>query len=243
MKLRPFWRYCGAKWRLAPRYPAPRYDTIVEPFAGAAGYSLRYPDRRVVLVDIYPVIAEIWRWLIGTSSSEILSLPIVDAIDDLPWSTPEGARLLIGMCMSNVVSRPRETASRWLVDRRGHGWCEGWSMKMRDRIARQVDHIRHWLVIEGSYLQAPSVGATWFIDPPYRGRPGSRYVHGSAGIDYSELAHWCQSLDGQVIVCESADARWLPFRQFATTNGVGGATSAEGVWLSDEEETFGWSPS
>jgi hypothetical protein len=32
--LRPFWRYYGGKWRAAPRYPAPRYDTIIEPFAG-----------------------------------------------------------------------------------------------------------------------------------------------------------------------------------------------------------------
>jgi len=42
--LRPFWRYYGGKWRAAPSYPSPRCETIIEPFAGAAGYSLRYPD-------------------------------------------------------------------------------------------------------------------------------------------------------------------------------------------------------
>ena len=50
--LRPFWAYYGGKWRAAPRYPRPMHDTIIEPFAGAAGYSLRYPDRNVVLVEL-----------------------------------------------------------------------------------------------------------------------------------------------------------------------------------------------
>jgi len=49
MKLRPFWRYYGGKFRAAPRYPTPTHKTIVEPFAGAAGYSLRVDDLRVHL--------------------------------------------------------------------------------------------------------------------------------------------------------------------------------------------------
>lgn len=73
--LRPFWRYYGAKWRIAPRYPAPRHRTIVEPFAGAAGYSLRYPDRDVILVEKYHVIAEIWRWLIAATPDEVRAIP------------------------------------------------------------------------------------------------------------------------------------------------------------------------
>jgi len=32
--------YYGSKSKLAQHYPTPKYDTIVEPFAGAAGYSL-----------------------------------------------------------------------------------------------------------------------------------------------------------------------------------------------------------
>ena len=39
--LKPFWRYYGGKYRAAPAYPPPRLGTIVEPFAGSAGYSLR----------------------------------------------------------------------------------------------------------------------------------------------------------------------------------------------------------
>lgn len=44
-KLKPFFTYFGGKYRIAPRYPKPQYNTIIEPFAGSAGYSLRYPER------------------------------------------------------------------------------------------------------------------------------------------------------------------------------------------------------
>jgi len=58
--VRSFFYFYGGKWLAAPRYPAPRYDTIIEPFAGSAGYSLRYPDKRVVLVERDPKIAATW---------------------------------------------------------------------------------------------------------------------------------------------------------------------------------------
>src|SRR5689334_5925034 len=87
--LKPFWRYYGGKWRAAPRYPTPLHDTIVEPFAGAAGYSLRYPDRRVILVDAYPVIAGMWRYLIRVSADEIRRIPEVEHVDALPSWVPQ----------------------------------------------------------------------------------------------------------------------------------------------------------
>ena len=37
--------YYGRKKQIAKYYPEPKYDTIVEPFAGSAAYSLyRLPD-------------------------------------------------------------------------------------------------------------------------------------------------------------------------------------------------------
>lgn len=59
--------------------------------------------------------------------------------------------------------------------------------------------------------------ATWFIDPPYRGRPGSHYRYGSKLIDYTNLAAWCQMLPGQVIVCEQHGADWLPFERLSSS--------------------------
>lgn len=52
--LRPFFNYYGGKWRAALHYPGPRYDHIIEPFAGSAGYALRYYQRRITLVDSDP---------------------------------------------------------------------------------------------------------------------------------------------------------------------------------------------
>ena len=55
--IRPFFTFYGGKYRAAPRYPKPKHSRIIEPFAGSAGYSMRYPDLNVTLVDAAPVIA------------------------------------------------------------------------------------------------------------------------------------------------------------------------------------------
>jgi hypothetical protein len=104
--LKPFWRYYGGKFRAAPRYPQPLHDTIVEPFAGAAGYSLRHFQRNIVLVEKYAVLAEMWRYLIGVSSAEVLAIPEVEHVDDLPASTPQGARWLVGFAMNAACATP-----------------------------------------------------------------------------------------------------------------------------------------
>lgn len=38
------WSYYGTKKKIAKYYPSPQYDKIIEPFAGAAQYSL-YGDK------------------------------------------------------------------------------------------------------------------------------------------------------------------------------------------------------
>lgn len=232
--LRPFWRYYGAKWRIAPRYPAPRHRTIVEPFAGAAGYSLRYPDRDVILVEKYHVIAEIWRWLIAATPDEVRAIPCVDAVADLPAWVPDGARWLVGFNLGAQLKRPQLNLSSGLAARRGRGrgWCEGWTSAMRERVALQVSAIRHWTVIEGDFATAPDVEATWFIDAPYQ-IAGQGYVHGSGALNYAELARWCRTRRGQTIVCEAAGADWLPFSPFGSVCGMSGAPSHEAIWEPD----------
>lgn len=148
--LRPFWRYYGGKWRAAKSgaYPQPLYDTIIEPFAGAAGYSLVYgADRPVILVEKYPTIAAIWRWLIGADPQEIRAIPEVDSVDDLPEWVPQAARWLIGFTMNSAASTPRKTlsAGRRML-RAKHRQFEGWTAAMRERVAEQVPFIRTWRV-------------------------------------------------------------------------------------------------
>lgn len=230
--LRPFWRYYGAKWRIAPRYPKPRHRTIIEPFAGAAGYSLRYPDHDVILVEKYHVIAEIWRWLIAATPDEVREIPTVEAVADLPAWVPDGARHLVGMCMRPQSSRPSAVLAD-VLRRRKRSPVEGWTAAMRERVALQSTAIKHWHVIEGDYTKAPDIDATWLIDPPYRGKPGRRFVCSSAKLDYPALASWCRARRGQTIVCEAAGADWLPFAQFGSVRGMSGAPSREAIWWQD----------
>jgi hypothetical protein len=88
MRLKPFIRYYGSKWRMAHLYPPPRHGLIIEPFAGAAGYALNYADRDVLLIDVSPRIAELWRWLIAATPADVRSIPLVDSVDDLPADMP-----------------------------------------------------------------------------------------------------------------------------------------------------------
>jgi hypothetical protein len=70
--------YYGRKKQIAKYYPSPNCATIIEPFAGAAAYSL-YGDnwtKRVILVEKDPRVAEIWRWFINEATvSDIKQLP------------------------------------------------------------------------------------------------------------------------------------------------------------------------
>lgn len=229
--MKPFWRYYGGKWRAAPRYPEPKHRIIVEPFAGAAGYSCRYPDRDVILIDKYPVIVGIWDWLIRAPSSETLRIPYVEHVDDLPGWVSQGARDLVGFWLNSATVSPcRQLSSgRKKLASMGRNF-EGWTAATRERIASQQEQIRHWCVRWADCLSVePSLEATWFVDPPYNNRAGSYYVH--SDVDYQSLGSWCRRARGQIIVCENEGANWLPFESFGTFKaGVNGSGSREVVW-------------
>jgi hypothetical protein len=231
--LKPFWRYYGGKWRAAPRYPTPRYGTIVEPFAGAAGYALRHHTRNVVLIDKYPVVAGIWRYLISVKPEEVMSIPTVDHVDNLPSWVPQEARWLVGFHMNAATVSPCRQLSSGRIKLREMGRIfEGWTSAVRDRVASQVDHIKHWKIIEGDYTESPDISATWYVDPPYNNKAGSYYVH--KDIDYPMLGEWCKLRRGQVIACENEGASWLPFETFATLKaGINGNGSREVIWHVD----------
>lgn len=232
--MRPFWRYYGGKWRATKSgaYPQPLYPVIVEPFAGAAGYATWWgADRECILVDKYQTIAAIWRWLIDADEAQVLAIPEVDNLDDLPDWVPAPARSLVGFTMNLASSTPRKTLSKERREHRARNrQFEGWSPAMRARVAEQLKHIRRWRSIAADYTAAPDIEATWFIDPPYQ-LAGKHYVHSSKAIDYTALAEWCQTRRGQVIVCEQAGADWLPFRRLGLFKaGPSKVRSAEAIW-------------
>ena len=69
------WSYYGSKTNMVDLYPPPKHDLIIEPFAGAAKYALKYFERDVLLIDSYDVVIRIWQWLQQCSKHDILSLP------------------------------------------------------------------------------------------------------------------------------------------------------------------------
>ncbi len=235
MRLRPFFSFYGGKWGAAPHYPEPRYDTVIEPFAGSAGYAVRHYARRVHLYDIDEKIIATWHYLIGASERDIRALPLMragDHVDDLPVS--QEARWLIGWWLNKGMTAPCNIPSRWMREPLPGRLETFWGEGVRERLARQVEYIRHWRADLGSYESAQDVAATWFIDPPYSGAAGSRYRHGNRDIDYRALAQWCRSRRGQAIVCENVGADWLPFEPFMVAKASAGkgraGYSKEAIW-------------
>jgi hypothetical protein len=232
MSLAPFWRYYGGKNRAARLYPQPEHDTIIEPFAGAAGYSCRYPARRVILVDKSPIIAGIWRYLIGTPASEILALPDIPeggTVDDL--DVCQEARWLVGFWCNSATVTPCKKPTSWITSKTTP--TAGWGAAVRCRIAEQVKQIRHWTIIEGEYHDAPNIEATWHIDPPYDNKAGRLYPQQPEAFE--ELSEWCRTRRGLVMVCENHGADWLPFHRLAATQSNAGERgkkkSQEVIWL------------
>jgi len=225
MRLGVFFSYFGAKFMRGKYYPTPTHDTIVEPFAGAAGYAVRHHDRRVILVDRSPYTCGVWRFLIASSRADILALPLMEPGDDVhDLAVCQEAKWLIGFWINQGSSVPKRTMGGRASNRKFGTWGEA----PRARLADQVALIKHWQITEGDYTAAPDIEATWFIDPPYQVQ-GKQYQH--AVSDYGALADWCRARRGQVIACESEGADWLPFRPITTVVGASHRKTTEVAWI------------
>lgn len=215
------WSYYGSKSKVVDSYPQPKYDNIIEPFAGSARYSLKWFDRDVTIVDKYEKLIKIWRWLQKCSPNDILSLPELkkgETIDSYNFDCEE-AKWLTGFIIQGGVNAPRKTASLY-----GHKM----TAIEKKRIAKNIFKIKHWNILMGSYEDLPDKKATWFIDPPYQ-FGGEYYVESNKNIDYAKLSHWCMSRSGQVIVCENTKANWLDFKPMKDMQGSMYKTT-EAIW-------------
>jgi len=232
----PFFTFFGSKWGKTKRYPKPVHDTIIEPFAGSAGYASHFPERDVILCDTNPRIVAIWQYLIGASSDEICALPDIAAGQTLDTlNVSPGAKWLMGYWMAPYLSRPMNKPSSWML--KGHRPNQYWGPTVRARIANRVNQIRHWRIILGSYADLPNQKATWFVDGPYQHITKTAY-HSKPNFDH--LSKWCKERDGQVIVCEQLGADWLPFECLPATRtrhkrlageNTGKPSNTEMVWL------------
>jgi len=223
--------YYGAKNRLVKHYPSPKYDLIIEPFAGSAAFSQVHGDnRRVILIEKDTRVVALWHRLLSMSVQEVLEYPQprLDTYTD---------DLLIMLCAaSNAIMKiKRLKVTQRVVEE---------LPRMLSRIARLKEHCSHFEVICGDYSSAPDVKATWFVDSPYQivgtsktSNPRGRgYLHGADAIDFKKLSSWCQSRKGQVIVCEQEGASWLPFRRLVSQRSSFGRISDEMIWTNEVEE-------
>lgn len=212
--------YYGRKKQLASRYPEPEYDKIIEPFAGAAAYSLRGERWKsdVLLIEKDPQVVDVWRWLIETATVEsIMALPLLEPGE-------KSSEFL------HIVHAATKQAFKYRTIKVTPVLARNWEISRRT-FASNLHKIRHWKIEEADFTSAPDIEATWFIDPPYQGDPGMGYRYGSSLIDYSALAEWILSRRGQVIACESGAASYLPFIPLAEHAGVAGKVNKESVFL------------
>ena len=200
--------YYGSKSKIVNLYPPPKYSKIIEPFAGSARYSLKYFDRDILLIEKYEPLVKLWKWLQIATEKDIDNLPILkrgEKISD--FNLTEGESLFLSFCVSEAT-----TSGRNMVTERA-------STKVAYKIKTTKDilpKIKHWEIKLGCYTELENETATWFIDPPYQ-FGGEHYSVN--GIDYSELAEWCKTRKGQVIVCENTKANWLPFTALTEIQG------------------------
>ena len=211
--------YYGSKSKIVGCYPTPKFDKIIEPFAGSARYSLEHFEKDVLLIDKYEVIIKVWHYLQAASERDIMSLPKLkkgDCIDD--YNLDEGAKYFLGFLVTRGVESPRRFVSSFVND----------ITPALKWVASSLFKIKHWDIRLDDYRNIDNEKATWFIDPPYQ-FGGEYYKESNKEIDYSELAGWCKIRQGQIIVCENSKASWLPFKQMVKLTGSMYTTN-EVIW-------------
>ena len=208
--------YYGAKNLLSRYYPSPKYNLIVEPFAGSAAYSCYHLSKskflKALICDKDDSVTEAWNFLLRCSEKDITNFP-TPAIGEYAYD------FLVKTCaVSNASSKCNKMRYTERLDR---------VFQIQKRRILKLLPIRDRIkFVHGSYEDLQNVESTWFIDPPYQvvNKNGSVFQNGdgysrecgTAQIDFCQLKDFCLERKGQVIVCEKEGADWLPFASFRT---------------------------
>jgi site-specific DNA-adenine methylase len=211
--------YYGRKKQIAKYYPAPNCDTIIEPFAGAASYSMFGDnwEKNIILIEKDEKVANIWDWLINSATVEdIKNLP------DLKVGERSSDFLHIVHAATKMAFHYKTIKVTPVLER-------NWEISRRI-FAENLHKIKHWQIINDDYSSAPNIEATWFIDPPYKGNAGMGYRHSSRLLDYDKLADWTLKRKGEIIFCEGKNGDYLPFKPLLNLKGVAGKVSKEVIF-------------
>ena len=212
----PMFKWFGSKWLSSKTLPKPSHGWIIEPFAGGAGYSLRYYYRDVLLYEADNHIRQLWQWLIGDATEA--------DIRDIPISVAEGTDIrTLGLCSGQQLllknwQRTNNVGDCWTISPWGNKPGQ-WTANTRARVSEEMLAIKHWKIGGTDGLLAfNNSPATWFIDPPYE----YNYQYRNKNrLDYSVLASKALACKGQVIVCEAVCPKtqkvpdYLPFEFFS----------------------------
>lgn len=211
--------YYGRKKQIGKYYPAPNYDTIIEPFAGSAAYSLRedHWKNRVILIEKDKKVADIWNWLIEEATPETIS-----ALPELKVGEKSSEFL-------NIIHAATKMAFKYKTIKVTAVLARNWEISKRV-MAENLYKVKDWEIRNLDYSESPLIEATWFIDPPYKDAPGLGYAHSSAHLDYSKLANWISNLKGDIIACEGMFGDYLPFEDLMELKGVAGKSSTEKLY-------------
>jgi hypothetical protein len=212
-KISPLFKWFGSKWSSAKKYPCPDHPTIIEPFAGSAGYSLNYAERNIVLWEDDQNLFQLWNWLINQATTDdILKIPV-----NLPVGTnilklqlSKGQALLL-----KHWQRTNNVGDCWTISSWGNLPGQ-WTRNTRARVADEVHAIKHWKLDRPIHYIDKAV--TWFIDPPYL--YNYQYSNDLDDFNHQALDSLVQTIakESLVIVCEArrkSDGKipdYLPFQ-------------------------------
>ena len=211
--------YYGRKKQIAKHYPKSIFDTIIEPFAGSAAYSLygNNWEKRVILIEKDEKVFDIWDWLINhATENDIQNLP----------------ELKVGEKSSeflHIVHAATKMAFHFKTIKVTPVLARNWEISRRIFL-QNLYKIKHWEIYKADYSSAPNIEATWFIDPPYKGLSGMGYRHSSKILNYETLAQWTLKRKGEIIFCEGIEADYLPFKPLIELKGVAGKSSKEMIY-------------
>lgn len=216
--------YYGRKKQIAKYYPFPNFETIIEPFAGSAAYSLygEHWKKDVILIEKDERVSAIWEWLINEAT------PL--KIQNLP-------NLAVGEKSSeflHIIHAATKMAFHYKTIKVTPILARNWEINKR-YMAENIYKVKHWKIINGDYTLAPRIEATWFIDPPYKEDAGKGYRYSSKLINYTNLAEWAKNRKGEVIFCEGHCGDYLPFTPLLDLKGVAGKNSKEFIYYQSEK--------